>query len=79
MTIDLLVQGYSVQEVPCDLTHRATGNDFAGYTHRLHQFLYVLLAATMRFIRHVRAPRQLRLSASDAQVSGAVYQLKTTG
>ncbi|MCU9968902.1 glycosyltransferase family 2 protein [Mobiluncus mulieris] len=79
MTIDLLVQGYSVQEVPCELTHRATGNDFAGYTHRLHQFLYVFLAATMRFIRHVRAPRQLRLSASDTQVSGAVYQLKTTG
>lgn len=79
MTIDLLVQGHSVQEVPCELTHRVTGNDFTGYAHRLHQFLYVLLATTMRFVRHVHTPRQLRPSANDIQVSGVVYQFKTTG
>lgn len=77
MTIDLLVKGYSVQEIPCDLTHRATGNDFAGYSHRLHQFAYVFLAALTRFIRHVRAPRRLRMIASSTQKAGAVYQLKT--
>lgn len=77
MTIDLLVNGFSVQEVPCDLTHRATGNDFTGYRHRLNQFIYVFLAAAVRFIRHVRAPRRLRAEAESAQESGAIYQLKS--
>lgn len=76
MTIDLLVKGFSVQEIPCDLTHRATGNNFAGYRHRLHQFLYVLLAVAIRFIRHVRAPRRIRLEAGNSQKLGEIYCLK---
>lgn len=76
MTIDLLVKGYSVQEVPCDLTHRATGNDMAGYRHRLSQFRDVFLASATRFVRHVRAPLRLRLSAAIKQAPGEVYCLK---
>ena len=75
MTIDLLVNGHSVQEVPCDLRHRATGNDLAGYRHRLSQFRDVFFAAANRFVRHVRAPRKLRVAAANAQQPGAVYRL----
>lgn len=76
MTIDLLVKGYSVQEVPCDLRHRATGNDMAGYRHRFSQFRYVFLASATRFVRHVRAPLKQRLSAAINQQPGEVYCLK---
>lgn len=76
MTIDLLVKGYSVQEVPCDLRHRATGNDMAGYRHRFSQFRDVFLASATRFVRHVRAPLKQRLSAAINQQPGEVYCLK---
>ncbi|MDO5672714.1 MAG: glycosyltransferase family 2 protein [Actinomycetaceae bacterium] len=52
MTIDLLLQGYTVQEVPCDLEHRATKNNFRGYLHRLGQYRDVWLAVQgRRFFR----------------------------
>lgn len=79
MTIDLLVNGYSVQEVPCDLTHRATGNDFTGYRHRLEQYTDVFLTLAARFLKRVRAPRRLRIEAGENQEPGAVYQLAYRG
>ncbi|MHB1289295.1 glycosyltransferase, partial [Georgenia sp.] len=38
MTIDLLVAGLTVQEVPCDLRHRPSGTDLAGQLHRSAQY-----------------------------------------
>lgn len=75
MTIDLLVKGHSVQEVPCDLTHRATGNDMEGYRHRLSQFRDVFLVAASRFIRRVRVPMRARISAAVNQKPGEVYRV----
>jgi len=60
MTIDLLVHGFSVQEVPCDLRHRATTNNIAGYMHRAQQYKDVWLAVSSRRIRRVHVPRRLR-------------------
>lgn len=34
LTLDVLVAGLAVIEVPCDITHRVTGNDRAGVMHR---------------------------------------------
>lgn len=76
MTIDLLVKGHSVQEIPCDLTHRASANDWAGYRHRLNQFTDVFLAVFARFIRRVRAPMRARFAAGSKQVPGEIYRLE---
>ncbi len=60
MTIDLLVGGYTVQEIPCDLQHRATANDWAGQLHRAQQYRGVRLAVESRRLRRVRVPKALR-------------------
>lgn len=61
MTIDLLVAGFTLQEVPCDLRHRATSNDFAGYMHRAQQYRGVRMAADKRRLRGVKVPSQDRV------------------
>ncbi len=53
MTIDLLAKGFTVQEVPCDLEHRASKNDLAGNLHRGRQYLGVLRAVVSRRLRGV--------------------------
>lgn len=42
MTIDLLVNGFSVVEVPCEFTHLKT--EFPGWGHRLNQYKDVMWA-----------------------------------
>lgn len=63
MTIDLLVAGYTLQEVECDLQHRATSNDLAGNLHRASQYRGVRQAVDSRRIRRVKVPRALRTKA----------------
>lgn len=53
MTIDLLVQGFRIEEVPCDLRHRPSGTDFRGQVHRAAQYRDVLLAVNARRVRRV--------------------------
>jgi glycosyltransferase involved in cell wall biosynthesis len=60
MTIDLLVAGFTLQEVPCDLHHRATSNNLAGYLHRANQYKDVRLAVDARRLRGIRVPKHLR-------------------
>ena len=57
LTIVVLVAGLSVIEVPCDITHRVTGNDRAGTMHRAAQYKDVLRAVTRRKLRRHRVPR----------------------
>jgi len=57
LTIDVLVAGLAVIEVPCDITHRVTGNDRAGTMHRASQYKDVLRAVTRRKLRRHRVPR----------------------
>ncbi len=51
LTIDLLVGGYRVLEVPCDLHHRVTGRDWRGQVHRGRQFRDVARALAVRRLR----------------------------
>jgi len=48
LTIDLLRQGFRVQEVPCDLHHRVTGTDWRAQLHRARQYRDVWLALAWR-------------------------------
>lgn len=44
MTIDILNKGYSIKEVPVNMTHRETGRDLKGFIHRGRQFVHILSA-----------------------------------
>jgi glycosyltransferase involved in cell wall biosynthesis len=59
MTIDLLTEGFRLDEVPCDLQHRVTGADWRGQLHRTRQFRDVARALTIRQIRRVSPLRLL--------------------
>lgn len=61
MTIDLLMQGFAVVEVPCDLRHRPSGKDLAGNLHRAAQLRSVLAAVAARRFR------RYQLTAARAQ------------
>ncbi|WP_338401728.1 glycosyltransferase family 2 protein [Flaviflexus huanghaiensis] len=65
MTIDMLVAGMTLLEVPCDLQHRPTGNDFSGQLHRAAQYRDVSLAVNLRRLRGVRIPSHLRVDPSS--------------
>lgn len=56
MTIDVLLQGYAVVEVPCDLRHRPSGNDLAGQIHRAAQLRDVMAAVAARRLRRYPEP-----------------------
>ena len=60
MTIDVLVAGLTVIEVPCDIQHRASGNDMAGRLHRAAQYRAVMQAIARRKLRGQRVPAHLR-------------------
>lgn len=70
MTIDLLVAGYTVQEVPCDLRHRVSTNDWHGQLHRADQLKDVLRAVAKRRVRRVSVPKGKR---ADAGTPGAPF------
>lgn len=48
MTIDLLLRGLQVREVPCELQHRVTGRDWRAQLHRARQYRDVALALAVR-------------------------------
>lgn len=51
MLIDTLNSGYRVGYIELDLTHRITGKDFKGYTHRLKQLKDVSAVVFKEFMR----------------------------
>jgi hypothetical protein len=55
LTVDVLLAGMRVEEVPCELHHRVSGSDWRGQVHRAKQYRDVALALT-----HRRARRRLR-------------------
>lgn len=76
MSIDLLVAGFTLQEVPCDLKHRATGHDLSGQLHRAAQYRDVALAVNARRLRRVAVPfDELREAAAD-QRPGEPYRAR---
>lgn len=48
LTIDVLRKGYRVVEVPTSMSHRESGRDIAGFSHRGGQFLAVAAALAKR-------------------------------
>ncbi len=59
LTIDLLLAGYRVVEVPCDLHHRVTGSDWRGQIHRARQYGDVARALAVRRLRRATPLRVL--------------------
>jgi hypothetical protein len=55
LTVDVLLAGLRVEEVPCELHHRVSGSDWRGQLHRARQYRDVALALARR-----RARRGLR-------------------
>ena len=53
LTIDVLLSGMQVLEVPCELHHRVSGSDWRGQLHRARQYRDVALALAYRRLRRV--------------------------
>lgn len=51
LTVDVLLAGMKVVEVPCELHHRVTGPDWHGQVHRARQYRDVALALAHRRLR----------------------------
>lgn len=68
LTIDALTGGFWVKEIPCELRHRATGNDMKGRLHRATQLRDVIKALARR--RHVRPP-EIAEATEETAVAGA--------
>ncbi|NYG06844.1 glycosyltransferase involved in cell wall biosynthesis [Phycicoccus badiiscoriae] len=51
LTIDVLLAGLRVEEVPCELHHRVSGADWRGQVHRARQYRDVALALARRRVR----------------------------
>ncbi|MGO1173640.1 MAG: glycosyltransferase [Actinomycetaceae bacterium] len=74
MTIDLLVAGLTVQEVPCDVHHRPSGRDMAGRMHRARQYRDVAMAIAGRVSRRHNVPMNRRGPEADDQQPGVPYR-----
>lgn len=61
LTIDVLLAGYRVVEVPCDLQHRVTGKDLRAQVHRAKQYRDVGRALAVRWLRRATPLRVLGL------------------
>lgn len=80
MSIDVLVRGYSVVEVPCDLRHRPSGNDLAGQLHRAAQLRDVVAAvAARRMHRYSDRPAPDRGGASASGTAARSAPIATDG
>jgi hypothetical protein len=55
LTVDVLLAGLTVEEVPCELHHRVSGADWRGQLHRARQYRDVAIALARRRLR--RGPR----------------------
>jgi hypothetical protein len=51
LTVDVLLAGMRVLEVPCELHHRVSGSDWRGQVHRARQYRDVALALGLRRLR----------------------------
>ena len=78
MTIDLLVKGFTLVEVPCDIRHRASRNDLAGQLHRAAQYRDVALAAAVRRARGSRVSARELGERPARQEPGRPYRAVPT-
>ncbi|MFV0426004.1 MAG: glycosyltransferase [Beutenbergiaceae bacterium] len=79
MSIDVLMNGYAVVEVPCDLRHRPSGNDLAGQLHRAAQLRDVMAAVAARQLRRYPARSGVASEAAKtADVAESVAEPTTS-
>ena len=74
MTIDLLVVGCTVVEIPCDIHHRVTGNDRVGRLHRASQYADVLQAVAARKLRRRYVPAHRFFAVAKEQQAFHPYR-----
>lgn len=74
MTIDLLLKGYSVQEIPCDLQHLG-GHKPWDLRKRFKRYWDIRVAAFKRHLFGSHVSARAVASAALAQKPGRVYQL----
>ena len=70
MTIDLLRQGFTAVEVPCELRHRPSGTDLRGQLHRAAQYRDVELAVSARRVRRAAGAVRAILSPGASRPAG---------
>ncbi len=72
VTVDLLVAGFRLIEVPCTFTHLGSDRTI-GELNRVARLSDALLAIQQRLLRGVRLPARVRRAASKRQRAGAPY------
>ncbi|WP_366452216.1 glycosyltransferase [Cellulomonas sp.] len=70
MTIDLLRQGFTAVEVPCELRHRPSGTDLRGQLHRAAQYRDVQLAVSARRVRRAAGAVRATLTPGASRPTG---------
>lgn len=61
LTIDAHHQGFQIQEVPLELSHRETGRNLAGFLHRGQQFRDIFITLSKAFWQYRIKKGDLRL------------------
>jgi hypothetical protein len=56
LIVDILREGYRIDEVPTGFHHRVTGRSFGAQAHRARQFRDVALALALRYLRGLLRP-----------------------
>ncbi|ROR73169.1 glycosyltransferase [Bogoriella caseilytica] len=74
MIIDLLVAGYTLIEVPCELDRPVTTSDFSARMRGSAHYRDVALAINSRKLRRIRVPRRERGDLPQRQKPGYPYR-----
>ncbi len=72
MTIDLLVAGFTMMEVPCTFTHLGSDHTIGELNH-VSRSRDAWFAVQHRKLRHVRLDATIRRAGAKAQRSGGIY------
>lgn len=72
MTINLLAQGYSVVELPCNFDHSGADQSL-GHFNRKARYLDVFIALWSHRLRGVAVAPEIRRAAGRSQVAGEPY------
>lgn len=75
MTVSLLVAGFSVQEILCQMNHRVSRKDFRSQLHRLDQYIDVWKSVFRLKKSRKMLPVKLFKQVSAEQKPGEKYQI----
>lgn len=73
ITIDLVAQGFSVQEIPCSFAHMPSTSELTAARHPVAQYRDVALAVAERLVRRRALPPRQRFAAAAQQRVGKPY------